>query len=1381
MRSRILLPGFILAMASLSSAADLTGRVLSDRRGVVGATISALPYETRHQTALRETRGEPAPLPLVTTSSSADGRFKLSLPATAPAFVVRVTFGGLAARTVDGVFETSDSEDLGEITLDSGETLAGRVVDEAGKPVAGALVRLGRDDTPVFSNKEGLFRFDDIQGRAQGFLATTPALSIHAAGFEVQAAAARFSGPPITVRLKASSARLRGVLKDSAGRPAVDAVARLVGDAVTRWVRTDAAGRFEIAGVPAKQGRLQALGKDGSSVEIAVPAGADVTTFTLARAASLEGRVTQIDNGRVVSAVKVTARAAGQTLIVRTGVDGRYRLAGLPQGAYRVSFDEKRFVLLDRRNVEVGAGEAKTLDVALTPAVTLVGRVTDEKGRPVAGARGTLSPGAESRMGMIFRTVSREADAAPGFVSGIDGTFKATRLAPGTNQKLTVSHPDFERRVVPGLDLAPGAVKPASVDVILSPGFVLSGVVKDKEGKPIAGAEVQVNRSVQMTGGRGGNMVSFATVESVRPRTETDFEGKFGFKGLSAGDYDVTVSKPGFTRSVSNGVKTGEGSAPLELTLNPGASIAGRLVQPNGLTVTGYSVSARSSAGAGAGGGPGMTMIGGRGNAAAQADPDGGFILDGLVPGTAYDLSIFGPGEFRGDAKKKSVVAPASDVDIEVAARGRLTGRVIDAATGAPVTEFEASYSQARLGGGMVVMVRGPGGDANRRTPFSSPDGTFAFEDVPPGNWDISVWAKTYQEARTAGIALAAGETKTVDVKAARGLVIRGRVVDARGGRGVQDASVSARNSAAGGGGAMFILDPSGGEGGVVITDADGRFEITGQSPGAYQLTARHSLFSEGSARLTLEDKDGVIEIPVVAGGAIGGVVLSSQGAPLAGAEVSLQNGADGGGMRLGLDGQNTLTDGLGRFRFEHLAAGRYKVGATLRTEASPVIDVPLAAGDIREDLRLALDAGATVHGTVRGLPENERAGVMVSAQGAQDYFGNTRTNPDGSFEFAGVPKGTLTLRATAGDLVMGSSHTAVREVTIAEGQVDVSAEIAFEDGLSISGTVMRRGAPVSGARVSAFMSGTGRQGSARADENGAFRVAGLEAGRVIVTAFAENFQSQASQVVELTSDTSVDLVIPTAKLSGTVTDSATGLPLESSVELQRATPASGTLGGRMVVTTDSSGRFAFEDLEPVDYRVTARRTGYEAVTKSVKPAESGEDLHVELKRGSGLAVEAKDAQMGFGVRSLFVRVQEGATDAFVGSISLDGEGKGEIPGLPPGSYSVTAQAAGYAPVRIPSVLAPSTVLRLAFTPGGTVEFRTTEEFLAGGVKSGQLISLSGAPLGTGPAGMNSFRLSRLTQRMENLAPGRYRLTLEGGTAKDFEITEGGVSVVTIP
>lgn len=1378
MRRPWLLSGLFLGLALGSSAAEITGRAVNDGRGVVGATVTAVPYESPYAAALRQTRGEPDPSPIAVAATGTEGRFKLEIPRNSPAFVVRVAFGGLASRTVEGVFEGGDSEELAEISLPPGETVSGRVVDQLGKPVAGARVRMGRDGAIATTNRDGLFRLDDLALRSgRPLLGSLQRLSVEAAGFEVQPVARPRSGVPLAVKLKPSSQRVIGTLRDWSGKSAVEAVLRLVGDVVTSWVRADPGGHFEIPGAPSKAARLQALGKDGSSLELAITPGAANSIFTLGRGASIEGRVVRTDDGKPVQGVKVTAESEEGTIRARTGTDGRYRLSALPQGAYRVTFDEPRFVLVNRRGVELGAGEVKPMDVALTPSVTLTGRVSDEKGQPVKGAHGSLSPGNESRVGFMMRGVRPDGAPAPAFTSGADGTFKASRLAPGTNQKLTVTHPDFETRVIPGVDLVAGAPQPPSLEIVLSPGLSLSGIVKDKEGQPIADAEVTLSRAFTLTGRGGGNAFSFSTVAN-RPQVQTDYEGRFGFKGLSEGEYSLTVSKTGFTRSVSNRLVVGKGTASLEVVLNPGASISGRLVQTNGLPATGYSVLTRLSSGPPTGG---TFMIGERGSEAGPVDPDGAFTVEGLTPGSAYDLLLVGLGERPDEPKKKNVVAPSSDVEIEVATRGRIAGRVVDAASGAPVTDFEASYAPARGGGRGGIVVRIGPNESERRIPFSSPEGAFVFDDVPPGNWDVSVWAKTYQDARTAGIVVGAGETKTVEVKAARGLVIRGRVMDTKTGRGVPDASVTAREDGGNGrGGLVFATGGPGSEAGGVISDADGYFEIGGKGPGAYQLTARHSLYSEGTARVTLEDKDTVAEIPLLSGGTIAGVVISSQGAPLPGAQVSLDSSGDGG-MRFGLDDQNALTDGGGRFRFEHLPAARYKVGASLREESSPMVDVPLNVGDIREDIRLVLDAGVTVRGVVSGLGEVERAGVMVGAQGAQNYFGNTRTNSDGSFEFTGVPKGALTLRATAGDLLAGLTHTAVKELLVSDGAPELTTEIVFEDGLSISGTVRRGGEPVAGARVSAFNSGTGGQASARADEAGAFKISGLTAGRIGLVAFGDGFQSRASQVVELKADTTVDLEIPIGRLAGGVFDASSGLPLEASVELQL--PSSSTPGGfsRLEAVTDSAGRFSFDNLDTVDSKITARRSGYESLTSTVKPSETGEEVRLELNRGSGLAIEARDAQMGFGLRSLFVRARQGAIEAFSGNVALDGEGRGEIPGLPAGAYSVVAQAPGYAPVSAASVIAPSATLRLSFTPGGAVEFRTTEDFLSGGPKTGQLISLGGGTVGLGPGGPGSFRLSRLNQQVENLAPGRYRLTLEGGVDKTFDITEGGVSVVTIP
>lgn len=1377
-----LVAGVLLATSTLH-AGELTGRVVHENRPVLGARVVAVPYESPFAVALRETRGLAAPTAVATITTGQDGSFKVVIPPTAPPVALRVEFGGLGKREVEGVFESADTEDLGEISLSRGENLGGRVVDAAQKPVAGAQVRIGRDGPLTTTGPDGLFHFDDLDRRLAiaGPLAlggATPTLSVTAAGFESTAVAARFSGPPVTVKLKPAAVALTGSVKMPDGRPAEGALVRfVVSDIVSRYAVTDAQGKFRIDGVPAGQGRVSAMAKDGAQAEVTAQRGATLA-LTLARAASIAGRIIDSETGKAVSGVKVTARTGRHRALARSGADGRYRVSALGKASYAVTFDEKKYVLLDRAGIELDEGQERTLDVSLVLGATLVGRVTDTKGQPVAGAKGRLAPATESRMAMMFRLGPGSRDGREAFVSGLDGSFKASRLAPGANQKLTVSHQEYERRVMPGIDLAVGA-KPTSVSVVLGTGYTLEGVVKDNDGKPISGVSVRMSRQAQMSAGRGGNMSTFITQEEPRPSIETDFEGKFAFKGITEGNYDVRFSRAGYAATSQTAVKIGEGTAPLSVTMQPGASISGRILLPNGEAAPNYNVMARPAGGQGRGG---MGMFGGPGGAQpGRSGPDGAYLIEGLDVGSKYDLMVFSPTEMRLDPRKRDVVAPATDVDVEVAGRGKIAGRVVNAATGAPITSFEASYSPAQRG--MMVVIRTSADDGDRgRRPFSSPDGTFSFEDVPAGNWDVSVWAKTYQDARTSGVAVTAGETKTIEVKASPGLTIRGRVIDARTGRGISEASVSA--SDADDNERVVVFSPGASEG--PLTDVDGRFEITGNGPGLYQLTARHPSFTEGTAQVKLDDRDAAADITLAAGAVAAGVVVSPDGLPIAGANVSLSGGTSGGGF-FGAGGQGALTDALGRFRFEHLAAGRYKASAALRSQSAPVLDVVLANGEIREDLRLSLNAGATVRGTIAGIDPAERAGISVSAQGAEDYFGTGRTGPDGTFEFTGVPAGSLRLRATAGDFLSGTTRTATKDVTVPPGETLIQTEVLFDEGLVITGTLMRGGQPVSGANVSAFQQGTGRQGSARTDDNGAFRITGMEAGRVTVFAFSQATSSSVSKSVELAGNTTVDLVMPVARLSGTVVDAVTGLPLAKvSVEVQAAASPQGPRA-LLRSDTDTSGRFQFDDLEVQAYRLTSRRSGFEFDVREVTPKEEGVDVHVELKRGEGLALEARDGLMGFALRSLFVRVQQGAQDVFMGPVSLDGEGRGEIPGLKPGSYTVTADAAEYAPVRLTNVQAPTTLLHVQLTPGGSVEFQSGEGFLAGGPKSGTLTTATGEPAllglgfgaGGGPGG--AFTLNRQVQRLDNLPPGAYRLTLEGGIVKPFTVTEGGLVRVPLP
>jgi hypothetical protein len=125
----------------------------------------------------------------------------------------------------------------------------------------------------------------------------------------------------------------------------------------------------------------------------------------------------------------------------------------------------------------------------------------------------------------------------------------------------------------------------------------------------------------------------------------------------------------------------------------------------------------------------------------------------------------------------------------------------------------------------------------------------------------------------------------------------------------------------------------------------------------------------------------------------------------------------------------------------------------------------------------------------------------------------------------------------------------------------------------------------------------------------------------------------------------------------------------------------------------------------------------------------------VELKRGEGLALEARDGVFGTPLRGLMVRALDAAgSAAFTGSVPLDSDGRGEVPSLKPGSYELRAASSGYAPVVRPGVLAPSSGLVLALTPGGTLEIQRR-------APDARLAPAAGAALWTGREALPAFHL----------------------------------------
>jgi len=477
--------------------------------------------------------------------------------------------------------------------------------------------------------------------------------------------------------------------------------------------------------------------------------------------------------------------------------------------------------------------------------------------------------------------------------------------------------------------------------------------------------------------------------------------------------------------------------------------------------------------------------------------------------------------------------------------------------------------------------------------------------------------------------------------------------------------------------------------------------------------------------------------------------------------------------------GQSSLTGEDGRFRFERLAPGRYSLSATLRSQSSTPVEA-VVTGDAAQEVTLTLTEGAVIQGTISGLPEPELAGITVNANGPDGYFTSTRAAADATFELTGVPEGSISLRASAGDFVSGS-RSAGTTVTIGPGQVDAYAEIVFEAGYRVEVRVSRNGQPVPDAFVNAFAeSGSRHSASARTDEYGSCVLEGLQDGSYTFMANVQN-GSPVRETVTLSGDTTVDLDVPPARMAGIVVDGGTGQPL-GDVTVRVEDGGGGGFRFASATTSDSAGRFALEDVEPRAYRLSFQKPAYETVTREVNAADDDE-VRVEMRRGEGLGLVVRDGMFGTPLRGVMVRVVDGSGVAvFSGSVPLDSQGRGEVPSVKPGSYELRVSSSGYAPVVRPGIMVPSSELAFALTPGGTLEIHVGPETRARPGAQGRLLGADGRPyFGSIFSSDGVIRLGSPVRRLENVTPGRYSFVVDGGAPEDVEVREGAVSVLALP
>lgn len=350
---------------------------------------------------------------------------------------------GFAASPLRFVF-ANPGELRGDIDLElrqSGGSIAGRVTDARGEPLAdarivvdadGILSETHDDGTPhlnvferfAWSAGDGAFRVD-------GLLAGSHKVVVRASGFQPFIATCETRSGE-TTRLDASlrpGAILVGSVRNADGTPA-PAIAVTAGrdalfsESSTATTTTD--GSFRLESLPA--GRLVVFADDethgAARVEFDAIAGVERRVdLELERPPGIAGRV-EDENGQGLAGARLDARRVEDRSVIAsttTAADGTFRLrCGKPTAvdvdvSWVGSFVQPA---LRAREVRVG-DEAVILRVPsrTRPSARIVGRIVDARG-PVAGAE-ALILAADGPQGTVV-------------VSAGDGSFRSPLLSPAS-------------------------------------------------------------------------------------------------------------------------------------------------------------------------------------------------------------------------------------------------------------------------------------------------------------------------------------------------------------------------------------------------------------------------------------------------------------------------------------------------------------------------------------------------------------------------------------------------------------------------------------------------------------------------------------------------------------------------------------------------------------------------------------------------------------------------------------------------------------------------------------------------------------------------------------------------------------------------------------
>jgi len=836
-----------------------------------------------------------------------------------------------------------------------------------------------------------------------------------------------------------------------------------------------------------------------------------------------------------------------------------------------------------------------------------------------------------------------------------NGSFLLKNVPPGRSVSLTARAKDYAPGGCERLLLAAGQKFDVGVlylGAALDPDATNRIEVKvlksdDKGAAPVQGAVVTATSILS------GQLVAMGAWEK-QPggsvvRVKTNAEGLAVFDRLPPAFYDFLAEADGLTFVARQQVLVQRDTRnSIQLELSAALTIEGKVVDEEGNPIADARVGVFRFAN--------FTTY-----PATNSNADGTFSIGGLPAGTCM---LFAAKAGRGRLLIQNAEAGRKDFVVTLPLGRTLAIKVIDGATGSPVTEYTARPFQ----NGPFAYLYAPG------LPVKADDGVFRTPLDVAGSWGVEVSAPGYAVKSIASVQLDSKDP--VEVKLDAAAVVHGRVVTKGDAKPIRGARVYIRRGG---------TPPSPSKDQQTQSDADGAFVLDGLATQAVKLTISHVDHTEESfdAEPALRGEKGAlppaVDFALSSGGRVSGHAFGPGRASLAGQQITLMK--DFFSARrvapIAADGAYEFKNVPPDKYLLTLGGGRGQRGDVEVTDGCDLtIDFGTEAGGQKVDVRV-----------LRG--EEAVAGLAVTLEGGGKTL-RGQTDEQGRVTFESVPPGTYKARPS----FFASSASVPVEVKAEEPPAEVTLQLPAIGSMELRVVDDSSGKPLAGAWVS-FEQTVDAAGKAPDEiraggmqrptgDDGVVVLNNMEAGRYLIRAWRDPYGSEMLEDVPLAAGeakTGMEVRLAGAGLiTGTAKNSA-GQGIEGAAVHLKDTR------GRSVflvnfASTSADGSFTQAQVKPGTYDVTVEKDGYAPATHRVE-VTLGKETRADftLLMGGWIDVTALQAD-GTGLANATAtlldsagrRVEKGLTMSNILTTSqtrTDSSGRISLRGIAPGSYVV--------------------------------------------------------------------------------------------------------------